>query len=142
MTNNKIRNLYTGRKKVVTVNKEKTRTQQQFADSQNINNIMGKFKRTGILGNPLQAGQRNAQFGDFSSGADFLEAQNTIIRAQESFMDLPSSIRKRFSNNPAELLTFLNDEKNLEEAQQLGLVEKPDEIPPKTEPVEPVEPVE
>jgi len=36
-------------------------------------------------------------------------------------MALPSDVRKRFSNDPAELIDFLADKKNDEEAIKLGL---------------------
>ena len=66
------------------------------------------------------------QFGDFSNEFDFRQAQETVIRAAEAFASLPSRVRKRFNNDPAELLEFLADEKNREEAVYLGLIEKPE----------------
>ena len=37
-------------------------------------------------------------------------------------MALPSDVRSRFGNNPAELLDFLNDNSNYDEAIRLGLI--------------------
>ena len=43
---------------------------------------------------------------------------------------LLSRVRKRYNNDPAELLEFVMDEKNREEAVFLGLIEKPQESAP------------
>lgn len=45
--------------------------------------------------------------------------------AQEQFAALSSKIRKRFNNDPVELLKFVSDAKNLEEMYELGLAVKP-----------------
>ena len=56
----------------------------------------------------------------------FRQAQETVIAAAEAFAALPSRVRQRFNNDPAELLEFLADESNREEAVFLGLIEKPE----------------
>lgn len=68
-------------------------------------------------------------FGDFSEPEDYHLALDRVLKADTAFSTLPSKLRKRFDNDPAELLKFLADEKNRDEAIQLGLVlpaEKPD----------------
>ena len=52
--------------------------------------------------------------------------QNKIVDAQTSFDNMPSHIRNKFENDPQKLIDFLSTEKNLEEAQALGLVNKPE----------------
>ena len=49
---------------------------------------------------------------------------NQIIAAQEAFNSLPSDIRKKFDNDPAEFLEFVSDEKNNDEMIQMGLKEE------------------
>ena len=45
-------------------------------------------------------------------------------------MALPSRVRRRFDNDPAELMEFLADEANREEAVMLGLIEKEEPVQP------------
>ena len=49
---------------------------------------------------------------------------NQIIAEQEAFNSLPSDIRKKFDNDPAEFLEFVSDEKNNDEMIQMGLKEE------------------
>lgn len=62
-------------------------------------------------------------FMDMSNGSmSFHEMQNTVVQAQQSFMQLPSQLRAKFDNAPENLMAFLADENNREEAEKLGLV--------------------
>jgi len=102
------------------MNTEPSMAQQHFKDECDINQIMARYQRTGILTeNP---GSSRPLFGDFSNVSDFQSAQNAILDVHESFMTLPSSIRARFDNDPGLLLDFLSDEVNRNEAISLGLV--------------------
>lgn len=107
------------------MNDEPSMAQQHFKDECDINQIMARYQRTGILTeNP---GSSRPLFGDFSNVSDFQSAQNAILDVHESFMSLPSSIRARFDNDPGLLLDFLSDEVNRNEAISLGLVNPPRE---------------
>jgi len=108
---------------------EESRTQQHFKSQTNINSIMDRYKKTGIL--PT----RNDQpvFGDFSNVEDYQSSLNKLMIAQESFNQLPANIRKRFQNDPGQLIDFISKEENRDEAITLGLVKaKEVEIPRKT----------
>lgn len=52
-------------------------------------------------------------------------AQHILIDAQEKFDALPASIRKRFDNNPLNMVEFCKDPENHEEGVKLGLFNKP-----------------
>lgn len=97
-------------------------TQQHFKDECNINNIMAKYLQTGILVDPLQQCNGQPQFGDYTAIPDYQEAQQVMIDASNLFDSLPALLRKRFHNSPGELLEFLDDRDNLDEAVKLGLV--------------------
>lgn len=99
------------------------RTHQSFAKDADINNIMAKYSRTGVLGDPSRP-VRQAVFGDFS-GLDFQSDMNRLMDARERFMQLPSDIRNRFNNDPGELIDFVSDPANVEEAVSLGLLSSP-----------------
>jgi len=122
---------------------ETDRTQQEFADECDINNIIARFDKTGILD---FVNKHQPQYGDVT-GLDFLEMQNQIVQAKNMFADLPSRIRDRFSNDPAKFLDFFNDPENAHEAARLGLLapEKAEAIlhptPALSEPPTPANPV-
>ena len=99
-------------------------TQQHFKDECDINNIFNRYRETGFLTDPLARPTEQLQYGDFSTPFDYMAAMNTVVRANEAFADLPSHLRKRFNNDPAELLAFVSDESNVDEAVKLGLMEK------------------
>lgn len=103
---------------------EDTLTKQSFRDECNINNIMAKYIRTGVIDH---ANNYQAEYG-FALALDYREANEIIIRADAMFLDLPSSVRERFDNDPAEFLAFVQDEANLPEMQEMGLVSKPEPI--------------
>jgi len=95
-----------------------SRTQQQFRDECDINNIMERYGVTGEL--PL--GSVQPQYGDFSGITDYQSALNQVIAAQDSFLALPSKVRARFDNNPAYFIDFASDEANKDEMKALGLL--------------------
>jgi len=103
-----------------------TRTQQHFKDETDINNILRQFNITGQL--PSKA--ISPRYGDFSYTGDYHSALNAVIAAEVEFMSLPAQLRARFDNDPAELIEFLNNSDNLDEAIKLGLVNKPEASAP------------
>ncbi len=109
---------------------DKGRTKQSFEEETNINSIMRKFHQTGELVDPAKIASRQAFFGDVSTIGDFQQMKNKVIDAELAFGDLPSDIRTRFGNKPGELVEFLEDPQNKEEAIELGIVNAPEEAPP------------
>lgn len=106
---------------------EVSMTQQHFRDEADINTIMSRYARTGLLVDPARVSGSMPTFDDFSSLPDYQESQNVIAFANQSFSQLPAVMRKRFNNDPAEMIAFLNDENNRSEAIKLGLVDEPAE---------------
>jgi len=98
-------------------------TEQKHRKACNINTIMAKARR----GQAVPIAQGEPRYGDFSNVGDFHSARNAVIEAQDMFMELPAAVRRRFENDPAELIGFLEDPANLNEAIELGLVERPAE---------------
>ena len=112
-----------------------TMTQQHFANEVDINQIMARYKQTGLL--PQIDGY---EYGDFTNADyDYQTAMNFILQAQDAFESMPAQLRKRFNNDPAELLSFLSDQANLDEAVSLGLVQSRKSTTEKTD-VEVVDP--
>jgi hypothetical protein len=89
-------------------------TQQALANSCDINQIMARARRTGMIPMP-----RAGSYG--VSAPTYVEAMRTVADAESHFASLPSRIRDRFSNSPARFLDFVNDLKNRAEMVELGL---------------------
>ena len=95
--------------------------QQHQRDECDINYILKQFNVTGVLPqSPV-----SPKYGDFTGIGDYQTALNRVIAADDEFMTLPAQLRARFENDPENLINFLNDENNRDEAIQLGLVERP-----------------
>lgn len=107
--------------------KGKSRTKQSEAAACDINNIMKHFEATGQV-NHLQ--RFDPKYGDFTNVDNFQDAQNKVRNAESAFENLPSRIRNRFNNDPRELIAFMEDQENFDEAVELGLVDKPEEEKP------------
>lgn len=108
------------------------RTKQEFWKDCDINHIMKKYRKTGILGDPLS--YREGMYGDFSSGEDFASMMRKVADVQSIFAELPSHVRTRFANDPSRLIEFLVDPKNDEEAIKMGLKLKPAPAPAPAQP--------
>lgn len=111
-------------------------TKQSFKDECDINNIMSRYEATGVV---QHVSGRTAEFGDFISPLDFQASMNAVIEAQDMFAQLPARVRDRFGNDPGQMLEFLSEEKNRDEAIALGLVNPPpaEPAPQKVEVVNP-----
>lgn len=100
-----------------------SRTQQHFKKDTNINSIMKKYKKSGLLVDPSIKPTAMPQFGDFTKVEDFHSLQNRLCEIQSYFNSLPVEIRTKFKNDPHQLMAFMNDEANHEEALRLGLID-------------------
>lgn len=132
-----IRSAYSDPVKVALVFPAQGRTKQSFKAECDINNIMAKYQKTGLV---EFVNKHQPQYGDVT-GFDFQASMNQVIAAQAMFDALPSSVRKRFHNDPAEFVAFMDDESQLEESYRLGLREKAQQ-PPKAEAVPESSPAE
>lgn len=117
--------------------KDKGRTRQEFVKDCDLNRIVDKYTKTGVL--PFQGREKLGIYADVSELPDYKSALDFVMSARDSFAELNPNIRKRFHNNPQELLEFLSDSNNDEEARKLGLVKpkRPDVKDTKPLPPEP-----
>lgn len=98
-------------------------TQQQFKEESDINTIVSRFGLTGEIPGDFKA----PMSGDFTGITDFQTAMQQVRAAEEEFMRMPGELRARFANDPQQLLAFVMDDRNRDEAVRLGIV------PPKVE---------
>lgn len=94
------------------------RTKQSFKDECDINTIIKRFLRTGQLD---LANKLEPRYGD-CTGIQFQTAVETVAAAKSLFAELPAALRNRFENEPAKFLNFVQDDRNYDEALELGLL--------------------
>jgi phage internal scaffolding protein len=109
-------------------------TQQQFKEEADINTIVNRFLKTGVLPTP----NTFPQYVDFEGVFDYQSAMNLVRAADESFMRMDAKVRSRFNNSPQEFLEFFADPANSDEAIRLGLaIPQPSSVTQVTEEVTP-----
>jgi len=104
---------------VIDIPREEDQTQQHFERETNINSIVSRYQKTGVLPTALI---REVQFGEV--GPDLVQSLNKIKAAKEQFQMLPAKIREEFGNDPDRFLRFLADPHNYAKAKSLGIVEE------------------
>lgn len=116
--------------------KEPTMTIQSEKDNCDINVIMNRYA---TCGTPLPYRTDGVQpvYADVSELGDYMENYQRCKQAEEMFNNLPSALRKELDNNPANLLPFIQDEKNKERCYEYGLLNKPVVEAPKASVVAP-----
>lgn len=107
-------------------------TQQQFKEESDINTIVGRFLKTGVLPTP----NTFPQYVDFEGVFDYQSAMNLVRAADESFMRMDAKLRSRFNNSPQEFLEFFANPSNVDEAIRLGLAIPQASVGSRSEPAE------
>jgi phage internal scaffolding protein len=113
-----------GTTKVVTINNQPSLAQQQFKDECDVNKIMKKYEQTGQI---YHLNKKQGVYADLSTINNYQEMLHDIQKAEEAFDSLPAEVRYKFRNDPSQLITFLADPQNKEEAIKIGLIEKPND---------------
>jgi len=111
------------RRRVAKVFKEKSRTVQSSAPACDINNIMKKYKETGMI---QHNSNREPFYGDVSGITDFRQAMEIVLNAETTFNNLPSEVREKFENDPGNFIEWIKNPTNLEEARKDGYVDTPE----------------
>ena len=110
---------------IIDWSKEKTMTKRSHQKETDINNIMSKYQKTGVV---THLNHRQSQYNDFSP-LDFKTAMDIVTSSQEMFDELPSSIRNQCNNDPANFLDLVQNPEREAEAIEAGLIENPNPTP-------------
>jgi phage internal scaffolding protein len=110
---------YRERKRVTVDTGRETKTQQSLAGL-TAKEIMERHQRT----NTIPVHNLNPQYGVYDSGLQLQEALQITQDALDEFDGLPKEVRKRFNQDPSEIIDFLANENNRDEAIKLGLIEE------------------
>lgn len=93
----------------------KTVTEQHHAKTCNINHIINKYQKTGLV---EHVNRHQANYGDVSS-ADFETAVSLVKEQETVFNELPSSVRKHYDNDVVQYLEHIQTEDGALEHQNL-----------------------
>lgn len=99
------------------INTQPAITKQEFKDQSDINTILQQYQHHPHLLIPTEP----QLYGDFSQATDYQSALNSIMDAQQQFLDLPAKVREKFNNDPGQFLDFVHNEENLPELVKMGL---------------------
>lgn len=108
----------------------RSKTKQSMKAETDINNILARFAKSGLL---VHVNERSPVYADVSDVNDYREAISRVREVEGFFGGLPSKVRSHFGNDPAAFLDFMTDPSKAAEAAELGLIPKPEA----SEPVEP-----
>lgn len=106
------------------------KTQQNFKDECDINTIVNNFLKTGELPENIKL----PQYVDYEGIFDFRTAMETLMKAEEAFMELPAPLRAEFDNSPQAFLEFCTNPNNKDALKAKGLL-KPEPVPEVKEPM-------
>lgn len=115
-------------------------TEQEHANSCNINFIVAQFEKTGELPQSV----RIPKFQDNTETPTLEEAFNVARDATNAFLDLPATLRRQMDNNPENLESFILDPDNYDTLKKHGVIietqiPNPNYVPPAKDPSEKTE---
>lgn len=100
------------------------KTEQAHKRETDMNYILKEYAKTGFM---KHSKEHQGRYDDVSVQS-FQEAMFTVTSAQSMFNELPAAVRKRFMNNPAEFLGFVQNPENKEEMQRMGILKGNDGV--------------
>lgn len=112
-----------------TLNTEESMTNQSDANETNINLIVAKYLKTGMI---PQVSKLQPLYGDFTQIGSYTDALETIRAAQDAFMEVPAKIREQFGNDPARFIEYVHDPKNIDQLRAWGLANPKIDTPAET----------
>lgn len=127
---------YSEKERPVTENNEPTMTKQALAEELDVNNIIRKYNKTGIM---QKAHDFEGVYGEFDS-FDLREAIEKVKLANELFLEVPSSIRSEFNNDAGAFVDFATNPVNIEQMREWKLAPPEQSEPPQPPPEPPPEP--
>lgn len=110
-----IRTFLDPKKVTIDFDPKEGKTEQHHGKTVNINRIIAKYQKTGLIDH---IATYEAVYADVS-GADFQQAMNTVINAENMFADLPAPIRDYYGGDPAVFLDAVQTDEGVQELSTL-----------------------
>lgn len=93
-------------------------TEQNHLERVKIQNIIKQYTAQGMLDH---VNFYEGQYGDFVNSLDFNQAMNIAAETTQMFESLPAELRRRFNDDPADYLDFVQNPENRVEMEELGI---------------------
>jgi len=93
-------------------------TKQSMRDECDVNLIMAKYVKTGFIDHVASG---VPSFVDVSEMSDYRSALEHVREVGEYFDHMPAAVRKRFENDPAMFMAYLESGASDEDLEALGL---------------------
>lgn len=105
-------------------NTMESKTKQEFAQETDVNYLMRRLTLNDMQMLTLQKG---GQYMDVSNVGDYAEMVEHQQHIRDEFMKIPASIRRKFNNDPGEMIKLLQstNEKDVAYSYEIGLRVKP-----------------
>lgn len=113
-----LRSVYVEHLEVVSLCSEDGRTRQEFADECDINVLMARYEKHGVLNHYNAAAP---EYFDASEVPDLQTAITAMREAERAFMTLPATVRREFDNDAVKFVAYAQDPENLERMREWGL---------------------
>lgn len=94
-------------------------TRQEFKDDCDLNKIIERYTPEMLV---ESYNAFKGTFADFSDVPDYQGMREQVLATDSWFASLPANIRGRFENDVSKIVSFLEDDKNFDEAVKLGLL--------------------
>lgn len=101
--------------------KDASLTKQSDREAADINNILRRYEKSGVLPEMISA---EPQWGDFSDVPTYQQALNVVQKAETQFGLLDAEVRAKFANDPKAFLAFAVNPNNAAEMVKLGLAKE------------------
>lgn len=108
-----------GSRSVALLCEDRSLTKQADAEACDINKIMARYEKQGIL-NHVSLNQ--GFYADVSNVPDYQGSLAVVESAETLFMSLPADLRARFENDPQKYFDFVSNPANKPELEKLGLL--------------------
>jgi phage internal scaffolding protein len=100
-------------------NFEPSLTRQEFADECDINVIMARYEKTGVISHVIE---RAPMYVDWTAQpSSLMDALAIMGDADAAFMSLPAKVRREFDNDPLQFVDYAADPANLDQMREWGL---------------------
>lgn len=106
------------RRRVIQPHSDEIRTEQQWKDECDINHILKRYQKTGLLNHINKAAP---MYGDFTMCDDLRGALDKVNIASEIFESVPAHIRAQFENDPINYMEYMINPANRDSIEELGL---------------------
>lgn len=103
---------------VVSFKNDEGKTIQEQAAATDINYILERYNRTGLISH---VNKHEAQYGEFKE-FDFQRNQNMIAQLTQTFEELPANVRRDFDDKVENFAEYIASQENIEDMKD-GIID-------------------